>query len=87
MGGANAMKQCKYATDTGRIWCNCPGVKCTEIECRNPVRLAAILPGAEGRHDGANWHTKYPEGVERKDAEYVLVRSIFCTANECYDWS
>ena len=81
------LKRCRFATDTGRTWCNCPNVKCTEIECRNPVRLAAILPGGEGRHDGANWHTKYPEGVERKDAEYVLVRSIFCTSDDCYDWS
>lgn len=78
---------CKYATDTGRPWCNCKGVQCTEIECRNPTRLAAILPGGEGRHDGANWHTKYPDDVDRKDATFVLVRSFFCSQDDCFDWA
>lgn len=81
------MNACKYATDTGRSWCGCP-VSCTEIECRNPKRLAAILPGKEGRADGANWHSKYPEEYadRREEAPFILVRSKYCCRAHCFDF-
>lgn len=80
---------CKFATDTGRPWCNCRGVVCTEIECRNRARIQAIAPGAEGRSDGANYHTKYAEwdANDRANAQYVLVRSKYCCAQHCVDYA
>lgn len=79
---------CIYATDSKRPWCNCTGVTCTEIECRNPVRLKAILPDAEGRYDGANNHTKYrdEDADDRANAPFVLVRSKYCCKQHCVDY-
>lgn len=80
---------CIYATDTGRKWCDCLGMTCTEIECRNPTRLKAILPGAEGRADAANYHTKYApqDANDRANASFVLVRSRYCCENHCVDFT
>lgn len=79
---------CRYATNTERRWCNCQGVPCTEIECRNPARLKAILPDGEGRYDGANNHTKYrnEDADDRANAPFVLVRSRYCCKQHCVDY-
>lgn len=69
---------CKYATDTGRPWCKCSWVACTEIECRNPQRLQALRE----RSDAASYHTKYD-----RQSEFVLVRSRFCNETHCCDFS
>lgn len=81
------MTPCRFATDTGRRWCNCP-TTCTEIECRNPERLAALLPSGAGRTDAASYHTKYGDefATRRELAPFVLVRSAFCAADHCFDF-
>ena len=82
------MTECKYGTDTGRPWCNCAGAVCTEVECRNAERLLAILPDGAGRTDGAAFHTRYAEEdcENRAEAEFVLVRSRYCTREHCRDF-
>lgn len=79
--------RCQFATDTGRRWCDCP-VRCTEIECRNPARLAALLPDGDGRTDGAAFHSKYSaeHAGDRGNAPFVLVRSRYCCAQHCTDY-
>ena len=87
MDGDKSVIVCRYATDTGRPWCNCP-VRCTEIECRNAARLSALQPGAEGRNDGAAFHSKYEDSnADRRTAEFILVRSRFCCEEHCVDFS
>ena len=76
------MTGCQYATDTGRPWCNCRGLVCTEIECRNAKRIAAL----RDRTDGASFHTKYVDD-RREDVPFVLVRSGFCCAKHCVDFT
>lgn len=76
------MTRCIYATDTGRKWCNCRGLTCTEIECRNTERIASL----RDRTDGASYHTKYLDADQRDDAPFVLVRSGFCNAKHCVDY-
>ena len=77
------MTLCKFATDTGRKWCNCRGLVCTEIECRNKERIAALRE----RTDGASYHTKYLSADQREDARFVLVRSGFCNEKHCVDFA
>lgn len=76
------MTPCRFATDTGRKWCNCRGLTCTEIECRNKERIASL----RDRTDGASYHTKYLDADQREDAPFVLVRSGFCNEKHCVDY-
>lgn len=74
---------CVYATNTGRKWARCPWVACTEIECRNAARNERL----NKKTDGASFHSRYPEGVARDVAPFVLVRSSFCCQKHCVDYA